>query len=139
MGVDYYAYAFIGQKINKNKLNKEVTVPGCKHDNPKTATFCSTCGKRAFITDERPVVDFDEIGLTVINTTDDRDIFVALPQHVVKTNSSRSMSDEGDQGHITLAINAIEIAQMELQKRLEPHGLWDKQAFGLWTTQYCSY
>ena len=46
MGVDYYAYAFIGQKINKNKLNKEVTVPGCNHKNPKSNTFCPECGKR---------------------------------------------------------------------------------------------
>ena len=139
MGVDYYAYAFIGQKINKNKLNKEVTVPGCSHNNPKNANFCSTCGKRAFITDERPVVDFDEIGLTVITTTDDRDIFVALPQHVVKTGSSRSMSNTGDQGHISLDPSAITTAMLELKKSLEPHGLWDEKAFGLWTTQYCSY
>lgn len=139
MGVDYYAYAFIGQKINKHKLNKEVTVPGCNHQNPPNANFCSTCGKRAFITDERPIVDFDEMGLTVITTTDDRDIFVALPQFVVKTSSSRSMSDTGDQGHISLADNAVEISKAGLKRLLEPHGLWDEKAFGLWTTQYCSY
>lgn len=33
----------------------------------------------------------------------------------------------------------IEQLKEELKAKLEPHGLWDEESFGIWIIQYCSY
>ena len=130
MGVDYYSYAFIGQKLNKNKLYQETIVAGCNHQNPDTANFCSVCGKRA-------VIDFESLkGISAIESTDNTEIFLALNHHQVKSGSSRGGENLAFR---TLDSKAVEEAKTVLKELLEPYGLWDEKQFGLWTVLYCSY
>ena len=137
MGVDYYAYAFIGQKINKQKMNKDVLTAGCNHQNPGTANFCSVCGKRAFTVTQQPVIDFESLkGISAIESTDNEEIFLALNHHQVKSGTSRGGENLAFR---ILDSKAVEEAKTVLKELLEPYGLWDEKQFGLWTVLYCSY
>jgi len=137
MGVDFYSYSFIGQKIDKHKLSQTVEKPGCSHNPPKGVNFCPQCGKQARITEEEEIVDLESIKeLSVCYTTDSEEMFVALRDHYTSSGSSRGGKDTG---FVFLSDDAVKAAKKQLKAILEPHGLWDEKHFGLWAVQYCSY
>lgn len=52
MGTDVSAFALIGIKILREKLEVKNRVKNCEHSVPEHAQFCPTCGKRAFRTEK---------------------------------------------------------------------------------------
>ena len=139
MGVDYYATALVGCKIDKSKLYllcTETVVPACNHPSATLHTFCPECGKPTTRKVRKPIPQFNEdsdllCDLKVVWSTDNAEAFVCRVP--ASTQSSRSNSGP-------VMVQAPTYSDYESIKNvLEPLGLWQPALFGLWVVPYVSY
>lgn len=138
MGVDWYARAAIGCKVAKEKLWPTSRVRACSHPLPDEAMrFCPTCGKPAWENRSRPADGYDEgkgtfHGFPVARGTDGAVHVVCVKGCLAEADSDDGAARRGLPGDIGEA-------EHDLRAMLEPLGMWDDKAFGLWSILYCSY
>ena len=156
MGADYYAYALIGCEVDPKLLWESHPIRQCRHDIPEGFRFCPECGKpnQPIITYRRRFgedrEDYDSTekdllrdgfgyeaqeldGLIIKPTTDGRGAVAGILSCMAHDNHlGFSPIDIDDLDHITSLIAKAEDI-------LSEHGLWDKDKFGLYAVQNCSY
>ena len=72
------------------------------------------------------------LGLPLVYDTDQKNCWIAIRKKKVGGYNK----DEFDMLDPTDDIDKL---KEELKTKLEPHGLWDEESFGIWVIQYCSY
>jgi len=150
MGASYYAYTVIGCEVTDKIRTKEIVGEGCAHNPPSYQAFCPSCGKPRRI--ERwlnvPSYDSDREEIThagntlkVITTTDDKRLFAGV---AVGVNHQNVKNDEGARliviqpSNLSAAPTFDDVVE-QVQRVLQPLGLWDERAFGIWCVQRCAY
>jgi hypothetical protein len=138
MGVDYYSYLVVGCSIDDSKFEIPTKVRACECvvDGIEDMKFCSSCGKEVWKEDYDFVDGYEEkesfLGLPLVYDTDYNNCWIAIRKKAVGGYNN----DEFD----TLdRYDNIEELKKELKEKLEPHGLWDEESFGIWVIQQCSY
>jgi len=161
MGNDVRAHAFLGVRLYPSKLFGVEKIPVCDHHNDvptgKTHKFCSMCGKPLWHCRYNPIeampgtdldrlVGPDELKQTIVKSgpycrfdaTRGKDpdtvqwFAVTAQAHSFTNLDYRSnTSYNAESRKISTGISVKDL--MEIQKnQLEPLGLWDDWAFGLW-------
>lgn len=135
MGWDASAYAVIGVKANpddfviREKKKKRI----CKHK--FDSKFCPDCGCQKYteIVEETSLLEENERfeeefrGFSVIKGIDDNDIYIGIAPGG-ETSSNGGPWD----AFLNISDDDIRETREELKKELEPLGLWNERAFGLW-------
>ncbi len=147
MGASYSAQLVLGCVVDVKVLQTRVkgepkTSRGCSHSVPDAQKFCAECGKPRLTTTEPEdlyVPDYVEAkypgkgGMRWACTTDDNQFVVGVVLVAV---------DVGDYANELVNVSghlANAPAKGEIQKRLEPNGLWFPKQFGLWLVGNCCY
>jgi hypothetical protein len=146
MSANYKACAIIGVRIEKKKLYRTITVPGCSCLPVHGAKFCPECGKPALKSIEEPMVGFDPTG------EDSKDFEPRFFGKTFVTEGTNSeyiyvgyfVDSESSQTSSRAAMAAVDYSTVSESRKalmalLAPHGLWDESAFGMWAVLYCSY
>lgn len=138
MGVDYYANAAIGMKIDPARLrNNPTKVKAFEHNYSEEFDFDHKSGKKLWTMERAPIPEFDEdkvtlAGYPLVYTTDNRDCVVAVASS--GTGSSRRGNDDMGMGSLP--------SQADIEaftNKMKSLGIWNQQDFGLWSVLYCSY
>lgn len=134
------AAAAIGCKIERSKLFKVERARVCQHGLvDATSKFCDICGKPAWKMDEQPIdgMVYDEMKgewnlhrMAVLCSTDDRQMVVC---------SVMTPRADGQYQVQFLPPTKYDITKDDMRKILEPHGLWNEAAFGMYVVMHCSY
>ena len=131
MSVEFEAHAIIGIRLEREWLWKAAEVRGCGHPMPDVegALFCTQCGKRLWEPRRVPLEAFNEercklAGLEFLTGHTERYIYLG----------KRITAEQDDDGEAFMTLAPIDVIarREDLQKRLEPLGLWDGAKFGLW-------
>ena len=138
MGVDYYSYLVVGCSIDEDKLKipTKVRACDCNVDKIEDMKFCSKCGEEVWKEDYDLIEGYEEdesfLGFDLVYNTDNENCWIAIRKKEVGgyNRNEFDMLDPSDN---------IEELKAELKAKLEPHGLWDKESFGIWVMQCCSY
>lgn len=134
MGADYYAKAAIGVMLPWERLHRRERVRQCEHDLLVSgAQFCAVCGKPAWAEEDVPVAGYDPdkgvlLGFKVYDGTDGEFSVVAVVG--ARANEDKAMAKLPDD---------LPAEKARLRAALEPLGLWDEAAWGLWAVLHCSY
>lgn len=140
MGVDYYAYACLGVRVDPEKLYKTIKVKAMAHDFSEDFEYHPKTGDKLWKEKRVPVegVEGDDGealvgGYPVLFGTDRKEAVICLI--LSETGSSRS-------GRSFMPSDLIDptklVEQVEaMRKALEPLGFWGK--FGLHSILYRSY
>ena len=137
MSFSVYIYLVRGVKLQEQDLCVEGK-PQCLHKIPEAANFCPVCGKTvARQWEERPEYkDMDGeptlCGFNVVRGgTDYNDIYVG------EIVAELGHYDEANAILLTIP-EPLDVVQ-RLRNALEPLGLWNLDAFGVWLVRQISY
>lgn len=137
MGYSTYAVGIVGMRLEPGviaaKLYTEEMVRGCNHIMRDTAKFCEKCGAAEFVFEHKPIKEFDEDGeeqklcgyTLVARGSEDYD----NPEFIAYYWTEHTRT-----GTSTFPMNTLErlpTIQDEMQRKLEPLGLWDRKMFGV--------
>lgn len=141
MGAEYEAFSIIGCRVDGEKLFTETTVKTCTHTFDASFAFCPKCGKPATETELEALFDEDEGdyngrlgGLDVVVPFSDDEI----PDWAYIGPIVARGSSDGPDDRTQLPADLAAIKE-QTRVALDPLGLWDESAFGLWTLLDCSY
>ena len=141
MGYDAYAYALIGLKIDAEKLYTEKEERACGHPiKDKTDKFCATCGKPLQLKKVKiPIASYkldgqdgngSVAGFRLVSQSsmeDEPDFIAGL---FVATSYNKKFTKA------KLSEGQVKKIHDDMQAKLEPLGLWNESAFGLYTILY---
>jgi hypothetical protein len=137
MGVDYYAYGFLGVRLQPSQVTVDVEVRNCKCEPEPRTTYCPSCGRKATRYERRRVdgkgydSDTDFYGCELVRGTDGGSVYACLSY--VKT----------DMGEDVMAPHAdVAWVRDRLRQLLGPIGLWTpevERSFGFWIVPFVSY
>lgn len=142
MGVSFSAKAAIGVLIQRSQLYRKEQVPGCSC--PVTiagAKFCHQCGKPATASRKVAIDAYDEnrdtvAGFPLVEGTYNEDNSGAT-WCVIASLTVRASGEEAP-AKVVLT-ESWDALHARLKAALEPLGLWDEKAFGLWAIPNVSY
>ena len=138
MSVSCYSYLVIGCMIDENKFKipTKVRACTCNVDGIENMNFCPDCGEEVWEEDYDFVEGYEEqesfLGIPIVFDTDQKNCWIAIRKKEVggyNKDESAMLDPEDD----------IEKLKEDLKTKLEPHGFWDEESFGIWVIQYCSY
>lgn len=138
MGADYYSYLIVGCSVDEDKFKIPTKVRACKCDVDKIEDmkFCPKCGEEVWTEDYDLIEGYEEdesfLGLDLVYNTDNENCWIAIRKKEIG-GYHKDDCDKLDRN------DDIEQLKEELKAKLEPHGLWDEESFGIWIIQYCSY
>lgn len=151
MGVTWRAYAVIGSKIDKSKVFHEDDVRCCEHALPdKNTKFCPECGAKAWERDWVSLPEFDDgeflcgdhycqaqlAGLPVVYPGPACSLPDGTPISILVAVAFAQVDEEGEMSQIKGT--DLRAAKEKVKAALEPIGLWDEEAFGVWVMLSCS-
>jgi hypothetical protein len=131
-----------------DQLMEEKLVPRCSHDKPPGSKFCPTCGE-----DNNPMVERHpkeplctvkyrgEGGLGGVTKIAGLDFFKGTYDYsteaasVIVVGIGIENSDDNEEKKLKIPDNFRGV----IRQALEPHGLWDEKAYGLYAILHCSY
>lgn len=146
MTIQYLSYTIIGCKIPRERLfrqkpspNKNIRNNCCVSKNWINIKFCPDCGTQLQILKERephPELDlknkkFRSTNIDVVWDSEQKNFFFGtiLKASDDFSNGLTSFLQIQNPGN-------IEIIKQNLQKALEPNGLWKEDVFGIYTMLY---
>ena len=138
MGVSLSATAAIGVRIPRDKLWADIIRGAAAHGHPNVAgaRFCSACGDELAKCTRRvpwpgqPKDDIEELfGFEVVESQCE-DHYVVLAYDAVCARESRGANFVRMPPWDLLAV------EKEMRARLEPHGLWNGDEFGIWAINH---
>ena len=136
MGADWTAKAVIGVKVPVDKLYDRTKVRTCRHPLPnEEVRYCPTCGRTAWDDDSVIKYDLFKLGVELITGTDHKPLILTLKDFAAYADAY----DNDGYGLLPLTGDGLVSIKPKLQAKLEPLGLWDEKAFGLYAVLYCSY
>lgn len=140
MGVSYYSKAVIGIRVPPADFFVDKTVKTFDHDYPEDFTHDPKSGKKLWMTVREPRPDLNvpvdwEIdnglnGFEFFDSTDSEETVLGI--------GCESGNWQGEVAFRPLPKD-INTLKEELRQLLEPLGMWNEKAFGLYSVQYCSY
>lgn len=148
MSCSFYAVAGLGVMIPHDRLCRKAQMRDCPHDAPLTAKFCPECGERAWREEEVPIEGYLPEGNSD-NGYEPTLCGLAVYVHggretgsdhrALVTPSLVRARGESSKDAVQMANPDVESARTRLRDVLEPLGLWDGSAFGLWVLADVSY
>ena len=147
MGVGYTAYVFVGMKLDENKLYRTKRARGCGHLET-IGRFCGTCGKpmwkelRSFLpTVDCPYADTVECSLSEIRSVAGLKLVLGTSYGNGEYESVFVAGAEVMRVVDNDKLPVLDLAEVRgnMRRVLEPVGLWDDDAFGVWCVLHCSY
>jgi len=142
MGVTYRATTAIGVRVKLSKLWKSKkefhSCPqGVKFDEykyPGYGQYCGQCGQKNWRGEDTPVADYDgdeRLGPLRVKKWDVEGATLGVLAYCSQT--VRSGDTEEERSMLMVTDVDIEVIKQNLKEYLEPRGLWDEDAFGVWT------
>jgi hypothetical protein len=136
MGYSAYGYTVLGVKLSEGDVMVDTPYKIGKHNHPPEMKFDPTTGKKLWDTYKGNIFDGAEgeprrenlpegIGFTADAFEGDYNVYLGLVLQ--------------DGGPIKITPELLSDLQAKLKGLLEPRGLWDSQAFGLYSFTYESY
>lgn len=131
------AHACIGVLVPRSKLYHQAERRGCGHPLSREASgviasHCVHCGAPLWLVRSEPIDGYDPEqgtlwGLHCKQVGADVCLVSPVVLHALVGDDCEESSV-----HLPLADDAVMLARKRLREALEPLGLWDRSAFGLW-------
>ena len=140
MGVSFSAGAAIGVCVRKSQLYRSEQVPGCACPVLVAgAKFCPQCGKPMTKTRRVPIAGYDDgketvAGFPIVWATHEErgESYCVIGSLCVRAGGE-------DVPQMVAFVKSRDSLHDSLKAALEPLGLWDEKAFGLWAVPNVSY
>ena len=148
MGYTTYAVGVVGLRFAPggivSKLYTKEEVRGCNHVMRDNAKFCPECGAKAFKTERKSITEYNEdagnpllCGYALVSRSEED---LGDPEFIAYDWSGYDDVRAGDE--VTFSMDTLErlpTIKAEMQKLLQPLGLWDERAFGVHVFLYESW
>ena len=142
MGYSARAHAIIGIRIDNRKLWTQVGKKACSHAIPKNSKFCPECGvKNIIVPEKKPIKGYEkgdgDYG-TVAGFKLGSDGCENEPEFIAGFDPETGSSNGGEPSAFS-PIPDIAKIKADMKSKLEPLGLWNEKAFGIYAVLYASY